>query len=191
MVYFLGAWDMGDVKYTTCNHVSKKSHHEQPIHSINLESSSSNDAILSNDQTEVLSVNASKAVTPLSTVTKSLQTVTTVNTIDKQTTIINTSDNVLDTTLIKDEQQPAETQGEQLQHQLHQQQSSQLNQQTLTLSRATELIRQRSSSVHQIQFDKHQIHQFSSQQEYDDEVAVHPLSNQVRDKEKCVYMLCI
>lgn len=57
--------------------------------------------------------------------------------------------------------------------------TDQLHPQTLSLSRATELIRQRSSSIHHIQHeDRHKLTQ-QQQQEHDDEVALHPLSNQV------------
>lgn len=57
--------------------------------------------------------------------------------------------------------------------------NDQLHQQTLSLSRATELIRQRSSSIHLIQHeDRHKLTQ-QQQQEHDDEVALHPLTNQV------------
>lgn len=44
--------------------------------------------------------------------------------------------------------------------------------QTLSISRASELIRQRTASITQ------------DEQENDDEVALHPLSNQVNDKTK-------
>lgn len=191
MVYFLGDWGMGDAKYATCNHVSKIPNHEQSILNINLQSPISNDvtSTTATDQTEVLAVNVATttAVSALaattSSSTKPIQTVTTVKNIDTQP-VLSTSDSdiVFDVVTVKsDQKQHAnESQGEQLQHQLHQQQSSQLNQQTLTLSRATELIRQRSSSIHQIQYDDRVIHHYASQQEYDDEVAVHPLSNQVR-----------
>lgn len=59
--------------------------------------------------------------------------------------------------------------------------NDQLQQQTLSLSRATELIRQRSSSIHHIQHDdRHKLNQQQQQQQdYDDEIALHPLTNQV------------
>lgn len=181
MVYFLGDWGMGDAKYATCNHVSKISNHEQSIHTINLQSPISNDVTSTTDQTEVLATNAVIVTTTSAPVTKLLQTVITVNNNEIRPSIINTSDILFDGNIKNDQRyHQAETQGDQVQHQLKQQQSLQLNQQTLTLTRATELIRQRSSSIHQIQYDERLIHHYSSQQDYDDEVAVHPLSNQVR-----------
>lgn len=60
--------------------------------------------------------------------------------------------------------------------------NDQLHPQTLSLSRATELIRQRSTSIHHIQHeDRHKLtqQQQQQQQEIDDEIALHPLTNQV------------
>lgn len=57
--------------------------------------------------------------------------------------------------------------------------NDQLHPQTLSLSRATELIRQRSSSIHHIHNEDRIKLTQQQQQEYDDEVALHPLSNQV------------
>lgn len=55
--------------------------------------------------------------------------------------------------------------------------TSQTTSQTLSISRTTELIRQRSASIHQLH-DEHPQH-YSQQLDIDDEIALHPLSNQV------------
>lgn len=153
MVYFFGDWGMGDTKCTTCKHVSK------------LSPSAADNSKLTSTVAKTITGCASEN-RPIASRSASGRSVSSSS---------SSSSSSLTSLALSATSAPSNDLfgSKRSQHQLFPL-NDQLHPQTLSLDHATALIRQRSSSIHD---DRHKLCQQHS--ENDDEVAVHPLTNQV------------
>lgn len=160
MVYLFGDWGMGDTKYTTCKNVSKLSSTTDEEENNKLTSKTITG--LPSDKRQVASSTTTSLISVSSSSSSSLSSLTSLA-LNKPSV----TSNIIDKTIKKQSQQQQQNQLLPI--------STKDQQQILTINHATELIRQRSWSLQHD--DRHKLCQ--QQSEHDDEVAVHPLTNQV------------
>lgn len=171
MVYFVGDWGMGDTKCATYKHVSKLSPSEDNNQLLQTSTPATTSTTITGNASTTVDHNnrtLTGAVAPLITVPSTPSTaIVAVATSLSSSSSSSLTSLAINCASIKNNEPP-------------QINTQQLQQQTLSLNRATQLIRQRSSSIHQLQHDErhHKIYP-QQQQDYDDEVALHPLTNQV------------